>query len=241
MATIFSEKEKILVVSTSAGFHNEIMDFAIQLSGRTECQIIAVSLTGQPEKKMFLGLFSSSEEKQVSKFKKTAWAAGIGFRHSFMDGEPGETAWNLCHRLKRVSFIITDDEAAYSKMEGNVTVPVYIIKTAVNSKKRFKGDSIMAKAESRNSYGIKTLVYGLVTAALYAAVFTHADLVMSIFNKGGIYAALPIVTVFIFSFAHGAFAGNLWSMLGIEAVAPKACSSIDDVNDMDAVEMAAAA
>ncbi len=39
MAIIFSEKEKILVISTSPGFQDEIMDFAIQLSGRTECQI----------------------------------------------------------------------------------------------------------------------------------------------------------------------------------------------------------
>ncbi len=64
----------------------------------------------------------------------------------------------------------------------------------------------------------KTVVYGLVTVALYAAVFSHADAIMQLFTKGGAYAALPIGTVFVFSFAHGAFAGNLWSLLGIEAV-----------------------
>jgi hypothetical protein len=49
-----------------------------------------------------------------------------------------------------------------------------------------------------------------------------------VFHKGGIYAALPIVTVFAVSFVHGAFASNLWSLLGVEAtkktqprVAPK--------------------
>ena len=51
---------------------------------------------------------------------------------------------------------------------------------------------------------------------------------MKYFTKGGIFAALPIVTVFAFSFVHASFASNLWSLLGIEAtkkvqprVAPK--------------------
>lgn len=64
----------------------------------------------------------------------------------------------------------------------------------------------------------KTIVYGVITAALYAAAFTHSDAILQLFTKGGYYAALPIATVFVFSFAHGAFASNLWSMLGIEAI-----------------------
>ncbi|WP_198013827.1 hypothetical protein [Desulforegula conservatrix] len=239
MAIIFSEKEKILVISTSLGFQDEIMDFAIQLSGRTECQIFAVSLAEQPIKKNLLAVFASQEEKQISKFKKTAWAAGTDFKHIFMAEEPGKASWELCHKLKRVDFIITDDHAAYERIKGNVTVPVYKIKTAANIKKGFKG-GFMGKtaSENKNSYGIKTLIYGIISVALYAAVFTHAEIVMSYFTKGGLYSALPIVTVFIFSFVHGAFAGNLWSLLGIEAVTPKACESMDD---MDVVEMAAAA
>lgn len=239
MAIIFSEKEKILVISTSPGFQDEIMDFAIQLSGRTECQIFAVSLAEQPIKKNLLAIFPSQEEKQISKFKKTAWAAGTDFKHIFMAEEPGKAAWELCHKLKRVDFIITDDHAAYEGIKGNVTVPVYKIKTTVNRKHGFKG-GFMGKAvsENKNSYGLKTLIYGILTLALYGGVFSHTDLVMSYFNKGGIYSALPIITVFIFSFAHGAFAGNLWSLLGVEAVSPKAVTSVDD---MDVVEMAAAA
>lgn len=64
----------------------------------------------------------------------------------------------------------------------------------------------------------KTVLYGIGTAILYAAVFSHSDYVSQLFSVGGMYAALPIGTVFVFSFAHGAFASNLWSVLGIEAV-----------------------
>jgi len=35
------------------------------------------------------------------------------------------------------------------------------------------------------------------------------------------YALLPILTAFLFSFIHGAFASNLWSFLGIEAIKRK--------------------
>jgi len=69
----------------------------------------------------------------------------------------------------------------------------------------------------RKPYG-KALLYGAITAVLYAAVFSYSDAVLQLFTRGGMYAALPIGTVFVFSFAHGAFAHNLWSVLGIEAV-----------------------
>lgn len=77
------------------------------------------------------------------------------------------------------------------------------------------------KASKKKLLGM-TLIYGSLTAALYGAVFANADIVMQVFTRGGLYAALPIATVFVFSFAHGAFAGNLWSMLGIEAVSKQA-------------------
>ncbi len=64
---------------------------------------------------------------------------------------------------------------------------------------------------------LKTVVLGALTAVLYAAAFMNADWVMQIFTRGGFYAAFPIATVFAVSFAHGAFASNLWSVLGIEA------------------------
>ena len=73
------------------------------------------------------------------------------------------------------------------------------------------------KASKKKLVGM-TIFYGALTALLYGAVFANADIVMQVFTRGGLYSALPIATVFAFSFAHGAFAGNLWSVMGIEAV-----------------------
>ena len=60
-------------------------------------------------------------------------------------------------------------------------------------------------------------IFGLMSVALYAAVFTHSDLVMKFFTKGGFNALLPVATVFVFSYVHGSFASNLWTAMGIEA------------------------
>ncbi len=76
----------------------------------------------------------------------------------------------------------------------------------------------MAKEMNKKKPIGKLLGYGAISAALYVAVFTNADTVTNYFTRGGWYAALPILTVFVFSFAHGAFASNLWSFMGINAV-----------------------
>ena len=77
----------------------------------------------------------------------------------------------------------------------------------------------MAESKTNGKKALaNTIIFGLVTAVLYGVVFSCSGVVMNYFTRGGLYAALPIVTVFMFSFAHGTFASNLWSVLGIEAV-----------------------
>jgi hypothetical protein len=64
---------------------------------------------------------------------------------------------------------------------------------------------------------LKTIIYGVVSVALYAAAFTHANTLTELFSRGSFWAAGPILTVFVFSYAHGTFASNLWSCLGVMA------------------------
>jgi len=76
----------------------------------------------------------------------------------------------------------------------------------------------MASGSRKKKPVAKALIYGAITAVLYAAVFANVDTILHLFARGGAYAALPIGAVFVFSFAHGAFSSSLWSVLGIEAV-----------------------
>ncbi|MBI4964040.1 MAG: hypothetical protein HY913_12245 [Desulfomonile tiedjei] len=74
-----------------------------------------------------------------------------------------------------------------------------------------------AQSHKRTKLIAQTLIYAAITAVLYAAAFYKPDAVAEYFARGGYYAVFPIATVFVFSFAHGAFASNLWSVLGVHA------------------------
>jgi hypothetical protein len=62
---------------------------------------------------------------------------------------------------------------------------------------------------------------GIISIALYTTLLLKQDLVNSTFAQGGMYALLPIVTAFVFSFIHGSFTGHFWTVLGIEAAKKK--------------------
>lgn len=61
----------------------------------------------------------------------------------------------------------------------------------------------------------KMALFGALSAGLYGVVFANSEWVMEQFTRGAWYAALPVATVFLFSFVHGAFANYLWSVMGV--------------------------
>ncbi len=63
----------------------------------------------------------------------------------------------------------------------------------------------------------KVIAFGIVSVVLYAAVFTHEAFVRETWAKGGVYAVLPLITVFLFSYIHGSFANHLMTSLGMTA------------------------
>ncbi len=65
------------------------------------------------------------------------------------------------------------------------------------------------------------VITGILSIVLYGLLLSKQELINSTFGKGGMYALLPIVTAFVFSFVHGAFTGHFWTVLGIEAAKKK--------------------
>ena len=61
------------------------------------------------------------------------------------------------------------------------------------------------------------LVMGLLSAAMYTFLLMKQTTINSYTAMGGAYAFLPIATAFLFSYVHGSFTGNFWTILGIEA------------------------
>ncbi len=79
----------------------------------------------------------------------------------------------------------------------------------------------MAQSSTRKKPVGALVVTGILSLALYATLLLKQDLVNNTFARGGLYAFLPIVTAFVFSYIHGSFTGHFWTMLGIEAAKKK--------------------
>ena len=75
----------------------------------------------------------------------------------------------------------------------------------------------MAQSTTRKKPVAAMIVMGIISVALYATLLAKQDLVNSTFSKGGLYALLPIITAFVFSYFHGTFTGHFWTVLGVEA------------------------
>jgi hypothetical protein len=226
-------KRKILVVGKNYAFTNGVVDYATNLSQRLGYDIIAMNVN--PDLGLTGKFFSPYNQHLRGKFtqrSREAWAlvepelARQGVRSDHVvkfEGLAGAIK-DLNHEVKRIDFVITDAGIADEEITGEIPLPVFSISG-------YQGEKVMTKeheAKDRGKLIGKTIGLGLGSVALYAAVFTNSDIVMKYFTKGGIFAALPIVTVFAFSFVYGPFTSNLWSLLGIEAtkkvqprVAPK--------------------
>jgi hypothetical protein len=76
--------------------------------------------------------------------------------------------------------------------------------TSLDQKKRKKPIGIM-------------VLTGIISIGLYVALLSSQDILNANFAKGGMFAFLPIITAFIFSYFHGAFTGHFWTVLGVEA------------------------
>jgi hypothetical protein len=79
----------------------------------------------------------------------------------------------------------------------------------------------MAQSTTKRKPVGSMIVMGIISVALYATLLLKQDMVNGTFAKGGLYAFLPIVTAFVFSYIHGSFTGHFWTVLGIEAAKKK--------------------
>jgi hypothetical protein len=74
----------------------------------------------------------------------------------------------------------------------------------------------MDQHRKNKPYG-SMLITGTIAIALYAVLLAKQGLINDYFARGGVFAFLPIATAFVFSFVHGSFTGNFWTVLGVEA------------------------
>jgi hypothetical protein len=228
-----TERRKILVIAEADHFTEEAMDYALNLAERLDYNIFAVNfgkglsaLSPMETEILWRESFRNRAEETAGTFKKKALYMGVHCEHVVKFGDVGTIVEELNQELKRVEFAVADATVNREEIAHDLTIPIFGV---ISNSSRMQEGAIMAKEQinQRPKPWKQTIGYGALSAALYAAVFANAGTVMQYFSKGGWYAALPIATVFVFSFAHGAFASHLWSLLGIEAVRKNALRQVE--------------
>jgi len=207
------QRRKILVVGSGPSFSADTMEYSINLAERLDYDLLAMSVCPNWDGQTFI----RKAEESVKSFRQRASSSGIGFGHVVKFGDLGAAVEELNQEMKRIEFVVADSAVSAEAVAREVTIPMFSI---ISNSLKEKGGNKMATEQllEKKKPVLQTIGYGLLTAGMYAAVFTNSDTIMTYFTKGGWYGALPVATVFFFSFAHGAFASNLWSLLGIEAV-----------------------
>jgi len=224
MSQTGSERPKIVVAVDQLELPDCVVDYTVHLAERLRYDILAMHVGN-------LGSVSnatSCESQAADRYcrhakeaaevlKRRASQRGIHCEHLVRFGDLANAVGKLHREVKRIEFVITDSETNKEQIYEEVTVPVFSVTPTYWWSE--KGGKIMAKeSASKKSKALgKAALFGVASAGMYAAVFANADTVMKYFTRGSWYAALPIATVFAFSFVHGAFASHLWSALGIEA------------------------
>ena len=61
----------------------------------------------------------------------------------------------------------------------------------------------MAQSTTKKKPVGKLIVMGIISIALYTTLLLKQDLVNSTFARGGMYALLPVIRAFVFSYFHG--------------------------------------
>jgi hypothetical protein len=212
---------RFLAVAADGPCHAILKAYALQLSRRIPCDEVVLLAIAESDR-------AATEHAGKDRDKAASpWALPelVPLKAANQEGliecrvRPEElvsTVDRLCREIKRIEFILTDSEATLEILSEKAGVPVFRIAADATLSQGGCDMSTHSSPIRKKPVG-KTIVLGVLTAALYAAVFWKADVLMKSFTRGGVYAVLPIATAIAFSFAHGAFASNLWSLLGIHA------------------------
>ena len=221
-------KSCILVVTKRTKPEVSVMESAINVADRLGSKILVACVNTRPllqAEHQLSRLRAPLSDQNLEHFRLQAQRRGVDFECIREDGKISRVIKRLCHIVKRVEFVIIDREIEMEEAASGSTVPIFrVVSNELQSEQVgrgrqkqtfFEGGNRM-KATSRRRYLGKTLVFGAMTAALYGVVFAYQEAIMHYWTKGGLYALLPVATVFVFSYTHGSFTGNFWSALGIE-------------------------
>jgi len=222
-----TQNRKILVVGHGDPFPEAVMDYALQVAERLGFDLVAVSVSPDYEagvpylasyRKYLEDDFTRKAALAANIFGQQARAKNLNFSHLVKFGDLSQVVEQLPQEIKRVEFVLDASGNREEQVCQSVNLPCFTL-TAPQEQpvhEPFIHEKIIEGGWRMRPIG-KTVGWGIAAAALYAATFLNTGTIMKYCTLGGWYAALPIATVFLFSFVHGTFSHHLWIALGVEA------------------------
>jgi len=220
------EPSYIMAVTRNGHMSEHVMEYAATVAQRLGYAILAVHIDTLPlfNRGRRSRLFAAAMQESAAQLAAKARRLGVAVEHIGEFGRIGDVIGRLCRSKKHIEFVVIDKGIRQEAAARSAPVSVFTVKTAQENvfKKPFSHTSNLKgvfamSAINKKQHILRCAIFGTLTAALYAAVFSCQGMVMTYFCKGGLYAILPVATVFAVSYFHGNFTGSFWSALGIEA------------------------
>lgn len=220
------ERPYIMVVTRNGHMSEHVMDYAVNVAHRLCYSILAVHVDTLPffNRGRRSRLFAAAMQESTALFDLKAETKEVVVEHLGEFGKIGSVIGRLCRSKKRIEFVVIDKGIRLEEAVRQSSVPVFPVlatkqgpfnKTILHTPQK-KGAFAMSTT-SKKRHVKNCFLFGALTIGLYAAVFANQDVVMTYFTKGGMFALLPVATVFAVSYFHGNFTSYFWSALGIEA------------------------
>lgn len=220
---------QVLVVVRGGVAGQALVDYALGVAERLGLGVLAAYVDTQPRYGDRLSRrerFAVGASGDAASFRDKAGRRGIGFEHVTACGKACEVVPAIVHGGRRIDFVVLDPAIGIEDVARRSSVPVFGLDVAGGTGARGRSRRIVQQRTpgrltmsetTRKRNVVRTIVFGAAAVALYAAVFTNTDFITNLSAKGGVYAVVPVLTVFLFSYIHGSFTGAFWSALGIEA------------------------
>lgn len=220
---------QVLVVIGRNGAHAALAEYALGVAERLGLGVVAAyvdPLSRYGDRRSRRERFAAGVAGDAAAFGEKAQQREIAFEHLTASGKASEAVLAIAHSGRRIDFVVLDPAIGFEEVAARSPVPVFGLEVAAGGRGHLRGRQMtqqrtpgrMSMSErTRRRNVLRTVAFGAGAAALYAAVFTHADFIADLSAKGGAYAVVPVLTVFLFSWVHGSFTGAFWSALGIEA------------------------
>jgi hypothetical protein len=220
------ERQWIMAVTRNGHMSEHVMEYALNVAHRLGYGILAVHVDTMPlfNRERRGRLFGAAMRESAALFREKAGRMGVAVEHLDETGKIAAIVGRLCRAKKRIEFVVIDKGVRLEEILRQSPVPVFpvisgqqglFIRTFINHTTK-KGAFAMTTLSKKRHLN-HCLLFGALTSGLYASVFAYQDVVMTYFSKGGLYAVLPVATVFAVSYFHGNFTSAFWSALGIEA------------------------